>query len=171
MHAEPQKAGPRNADPEGAGPEADVPDHRFVLPSIDDPPTVEAGVVLLGLDAERLLAGLGLASLADDPALVTLAVDRIRHDPRGALTTGQLVALGARRWRKGRDGFAAVGAPGQLVGSPRRAWVQAARVIQAAREREAPGLGLSPGCAAYLTACWIRRDEIDELASRAAATA
>jgi len=141
------------ADPEGAGPEADAPDPRFVLPSIDDPPTVEAGVVLLGLDAERLVAGLGLAALADDPALVALAVDRIRHDDaRGALTTGQLVALGARRWRKARDGLAAVGAPGRLVGSPRRAWVQAARVVQAARERDAPGPALSAACAAYLTA-------------------
>jgi hypothetical protein len=160
-------AEPGEPDPEGAGPRTRAPDPRFALPSIDDPPALEAGVVLLGLDAERLLAGLGLAALADDPALVVLAVDRIRHDARGALSAGQLVALGARRWRKARDGLAAVGAPGPPAGSPRWAWVQAARVVQAAREREAAGAGLSTACAAYLTACWIRRDEIDELASQA----
>jgi len=164
-------ARPNEADPEGAGPQPGVADARFTPPRADDPPTAEAGVVLLGLDAEQLLAGLGLATLADDPALVALAVDRIRHDARGALTTGQLVALGARRWRKARDGLAAVGAPGRLVGSPRRAWVQAARVVQAAREREAPGPALSAACAAYLTACWIRRDEIDELTSQVSVTA
>lgn len=164
-------ADPDGADPEGAGPQADAPDTRFVLPSLDAPPAVEAGIVLLGLDAERLLAGLGLAALADDPAMVTLAVDRIRHDARGALTTGQLVALGARRWRRARDGLAAAGVPGPPAGSPRWAWVQAARVVQAAREREAPGSGLSTACAAYLTACWIRRDEIDELAAQAPFTA
>lgn len=164
-------ANPDGADPEGAGPHAEAPDPRFALPSIDAPPSVEAGVVLLGLDAERLLAGLGLAALADDPALVALAVDRIRHDARGALTTGQLVALGARRWRKARDQLAALGAPGRPAGSPRWAWAQAARVVQAAREREAPGPALSAACAAYLTACWIRRDEIDELASQPPFTA
>jgi len=162
---------PREGDPEGAGPPHGEPDLRFTLPSVEDPPMLEAGVVLLGLDAERLLAGLGLAALADDPALVTLAVDRIRHDARGALSTGQLVALGARRWRKVRDALAAAGAPGPPAGSPRWAWVRAARVVQAAREREAPGAGLSAACAAYLTACWIRRDEIDELAARAPFTA
>ena len=159
-------ARPNEADPEGAGPQPGVADARFTPPRADDPPTAEAGVVLLGLDAEQLLAGLGLATLADDPALVALAVDRIRHDARGALTTGQLVALGARRWRKARDGLAAIGAPSQLTGSPRWAWARAARLV-----RENPGPGLSAACAAYLTACWIRRDEIDELTSQVPVTA
>jgi hypothetical protein len=170
MPASPNEAD-LSLDLEQVDPDAAASDPRFILPSLDAPPAVEAGVVILGLDAERLLAGLGLAALADDPALVTLAVDRIRHDAPGALTTGQLVALGARRWRKARAGLAAVGAPGPLAGSPRRAWAQADRVVRAAQEREAPGLGLSTACAVYLTACWIRRDEIDELAAQPPATA
>ncbi|MER6800196.1 DUF6187 family protein, partial [Amycolatopsis mediterranei] len=53
-------------------------DLRFVLPDVEAPAAVEAGVILLGLDADRLLAGLGLARLADDAALVTQVVDQAR---------------------------------------------------------------------------------------------
>lgn len=158
---------PMQADPEGAGAPDVVPGAPLAPPSLDDPSAADAGVLLLGLDAERLLAGLGLAALADDLTLVTLAVDRIRQDPRGALTTGHLVALGARRWRRARDGLAAAGAADPPAGPPWRAWAQACRVVHAAREREPVSPGLSAACAAYLAACWIHRAAIDELASKA----
>lgn len=164
MPADPIEAGSAGVDWD-----EDAPDARFAMPAVDDPPTVEAGIVLQGLDAERLLAGLGLAALADDPALVTLAVDRLRHDARGALTTDQLVVLGARRWRTARAALASVSGSAALTGSPRRAWAQAARVVHAAWEKDASNTGLSAACAVYLTACWIRRDEIDELASQRSA--
>src|SRR5262249_11046326 len=44
-------------------------DGVFSFPAVDDAPTTEVGVILMGLDAERLLAGLGTAALGDDPAL------------------------------------------------------------------------------------------------------
>jgi hypothetical protein len=132
-------------------------DSRFSLPNLDDPPSVEAGVILLGLDAERLLAGLGLAALADDPGLVTLAVDQIRHGALSPVTPESLVELGARRWRSARvmlehDKPTAGGA-----GSVRREWAMTARTL--------PGsLGsIGPASTAYLTACWLRRDDLDEL--------
>jgi hypothetical protein len=43
---------------------------EFLMPGVDDDPSTEAGVILLGLDAERLLAGLAAAARADDPGLV-----------------------------------------------------------------------------------------------------
>jgi hypothetical protein len=158
-----------DADPEDAGLDEDVPDSRFDMPGVDEPAAVEAGIVLQGLDAERLLAGLGLAALADDPALVTLAVDRIRHGAHGALTTDHLFALGARCWLDARDALTAVSGSAPLTGSPRLAWAQAARVVRVALEGDAPNTGPNVACAAYLTACWIRRDELDALASKTSA--
>lgn len=160
-----------SADPNEADPDEDAPDSRFAMPAIDAPPTVEAGIVLQGLDAERLLAGLGLAALAEDPALVTLAVDRLRHDARGTLTADHLLALGARRWRKAHDALTAVSGSAPPAGSPRRAWAQAARAVQSAWERDASDTGLSAACAAYLTACWIRREQLDELVAQIPPTA
>ena len=43
-------------------------DTRFDMPDVDDPASTEAGVIMLGQNADRLLAGLGFASLAEDPA-------------------------------------------------------------------------------------------------------
>ncbi|GAA4294285.1 hypothetical protein GCM10023148_56530 [Actinokineospora soli] len=60
------------------------PDTRFDMPGVDDPVDTEVGVILLGLDADRLLAGLGLASLAEDPGRVAVTVDRVRHDQVGS---------------------------------------------------------------------------------------
>jgi len=133
-------------------------DSRFTLPEIDAPGATEAGVVLLGLDIDRLLAGLGFALLADDPALVTQAVDQARH---GGFTAGlgELVAAGLVRWRVLRTQVDAV--PGSPVtGALRRQWSSAEARVAAA----VPGLG--PAARAYLTACWIRRDDADRLADR-----
>lgn len=132
-------------------------DTRFSLPGIDDPPSTEAGVILLGLDAERLLSGLGLAMLADDPALVTLAVDRVRHGAMAQFTAAGLVETGAARWRELRTALTETGIPPSTNGSLRRSWERTLRVVSAVY----PGLG--PGSAAYLTACWFRRAEVDRL--------
>ncbi|WP_370943948.1 DUF6187 family protein [Amycolatopsis sp. cg5] len=137
-----------------------MPEHdtRFSMPGIDDPPSTEAGVILMGLDAERLLAGLGLATLADDPALVTLAVDRVRHGALTQFTAPGLVETGAARWRTLGPALAGTGIPGTTNGSLRRSWEHTLRVVTGVH----PGLG--PGSAAYLTACWFRRAEVDALA-------
>ncbi|MFE6617062.1 DUF6187 family protein [Amycolatopsis sp. NPDC057786] len=131
-------------------------DSRFTLPSIDDAPSTEAGVILLGLDARRLLAGVGLARLADEPALVALAVDQARH---GALDLGTeaLVEAGILRWRAVRPLIEA-GPEMASAGSLRREWEHAtARVT-------ATVTGLGPASVSCLAACWLRRDDIDDAA-------
>jgi hypothetical protein len=138
--------------------DADPHDTRFSLPSIDDPPETEAGVILLGLDAERLVAGLGLARLADDAALVTQAVDQARHGVFGP-DLGALVAEGVRTWWPlCRRLVAAPVSP--VASSLRREWAHTARQIAAA----VPELG--PSSVVYLTACWLRRTEISQFAER-----
>ncbi|MDX3190790.1 DUF6187 family protein [Streptomyces sp. MN03-5084-2B] len=131
-------------------------DTRFALPAVDDPGSTEVGVILLGLDAERLLAGVGFARLADDPALVTQAVDQARHGVAGFGLPG-LVTAGCARWRAVRE---AIGDP-PGTSSPaalREAWVEAAgRVATAVPEA-------GPASVAYLTACSLRRREVDRLA-------
>ncbi|EME51943.1 DUF6187 family protein [Amycolatopsis decaplanina] len=131
-------------------------DSRFTLPSIDDAPSTESGVILMGLDAERLLAGVGLARLADEPALVALAVDQARHDALD-LGTDALIEAGILRWRAVRPLIEA-GPEMTAVGSLRREWEHAtARVA-------ATVTGLGPASVACLAACWLRRDDIDDMA-------
>ncbi|MFJ7219507.1 DUF6187 family protein [Amycolatopsis sp. NPDC098790] len=134
---------------------SDPHDPRFTLPGVDEPASTEAGIILLGLEADRLLAGVGLARLADDPALVTLAVDQARHDALTGLGFAGLADAGAARWLALRARLADVRlAPGAL----RKQWATAGRLVEAA----VPGLG--PASLAYLTACLLRRDDVDELA-------
>lgn len=131
-------------------------DSRFALPAVDDPASTEAGVILLGLEADRLLAGLGLARLADDPALVTQVVDQVRHGVAGFSVAG-LVAAGAEHWRSVRGGLGeapSTSSPGSL----RREW--AARLDRVGEA--VPGAGTAT--LAYLTACALRRAEVDRLA-------
>lgn len=133
-----------------------MPDTRFAFPSVDDPGSAEVGVILLGLDAERLLAGVGFARLADDPALVTQAVDQARHGVAGFGLPG-LVAAGCARWRSVRGACGSppgTSAPAAL----RAAWAEAAGRVAAA----VPEAG--PASIAYLTACSLRRGEVDRLA-------
>jgi hypothetical protein len=137
-----------------------VPDTLFGLPSVDDPASTEVGVILMGLDAERLLAGLGLASLADDPALVTLAVDQARHEALSGLTIGSLAEAGAHRWRSVRDAFAEAVPAGSLSGSLRQEWVQTTKLLTG------PAGETGPATLAYFVACWLRRDEVDRRAAR-----
>ncbi|MEU3626858.1 hypothetical protein BS329_32700 [Amycolatopsis coloradensis] len=131
-------------------------DSRFTLPSIDDDPSTEAGVILMGLDAERLLAGVGLARIADEPALVALAVDQARHEAL-ALDTDALIEAGITRWRAVRPLIAAVPEV-TVAGALRKEWEQTtARVI-------ATVTGLGPASVACLAACWLRRDDVDRFA-------
>lgn len=132
-------------------------DLRFALASIDDPDGTEVGVILLGLDAERLLAGVGSARLADDDtALVTQAVDQARHEVAGP-RYADLIAAGRARWRAVRASLASLPVAANPA-SPRRAWAETAAHVAAA----VPGAG--PASISYLTACTLRRREVDRLA-------
>jgi Family of unknown function (DUF6187) len=135
-------------------------DSAFVLPAVDQPASTETGVILAGLDTDRLLAGLGVASLGDDPTLVTLVVDQLRHGG-GELTIDVALRIGARRWHTVRPALATAGHGTSVSGSVRQAWAAAMRVVDAA---ETGTLGQAGR--AYLAACWLRHDGIDELAGR-----
>jgi hypothetical protein len=137
---------------------SDRADPRFVLPDVDAPASTEAGVILLGLDADRLLAGLGVARLADDAALVTQVVDQARH-AAGGFGFAALVASGGEHWRSLR---ASVGEapPTSSPGALRREWAAARARITAA----VPDAGAAT--IAHLTACSLRRADVDPLADR-----
>jgi len=135
-------------------------DTRFSLPAVDDPPATEVGVILMGLDAERLLAGLGLATLADDPAVVTLVIDRVRHDGVARMPLDALVEAGARRWRSVRAALAAASQGIPVSGSLRQVWTQTLRALSVCEVGE-----LGPATASYLAACWLRREDIDKRAA------
>lgn len=138
-------------------------DTVFALPAIDDDPDTEIGVLLMGFEPERLLAGLGVASrgLADDPATVTMYVDQLRHGARDDLTLDEAIDAGARRWRAAGAGIAAVLVPpGTQSAALRQLWVTAAAGVAVASET-APGLRTSSDAErVYLVACWLRRAEI-----------
>jgi hypothetical protein len=141
-------------------------DTTFSLPSVDDDPDTEIGVLLMGFGPERLLAGLGVACRgeATDPATVTLLVDQLRHAVVPGDTFDTAVAEGARRWRDARAGLdAANHRPGTRSAALRRLWESAAAVIAASVD-EMPRLRTQ--CAAervYLTACWSRPEEITQI--------
>lgn len=145
-------------------------DTRFSLPAVDDPASTETGVILMGLDAERLLTGLGLAVLADDPAYVALAVDHLRHGVAPHPSMAAVLAEGSRRWQSVRAAMDAAGARTRTSGSPRQAWEHARRAVDAIGTGHGPrtgGLGeTGPATRAYLAACWLRRHEVDRCAAR-----
>jgi hypothetical protein len=106
-------------------------------------------VILLGLAADQLLAGLGLASLAEDPTGVTLLVDQVRRGGAATLTLDRLVSLGLHRWQQERD-TPLTGPQAPL----RRAWAHAYQVVL---DRQPA----APATTAYLTACLLRHAELD----------
>ena len=132
-------------------------DLRFAMPAVDDPPETEVGIILLGLDADRLLAGLGMAALAEDAGRIAVAVDRVRHGRPGP-DTAALVRAGAAFWLRMRPALEAAYPSPSRSASVRQAWNRAFGAL---------GSGaLGPvGMAArvYLTACWMRRAEVDAL--------
>jgi hypothetical protein len=122
---------------------------------VDDPASTEVGVILMGLDAAALLAGLGLAALAEDVTAVTLLIDQIRHEGEVRLTREHLIAAGAHHWRAERDALKdGVGTGPEPLTPLRQAW---ARAYQSVLDRH-PG---APATAAYLTACLLRSAGID----------
>ncbi len=131
-------------------------DTRFSLPACDDLPSTEIGVIVMGLPAEQMLAGLGMAALADDPAAVTLLMDQVRHDGTVGLTLGHLVAVGLDRWRAVQPALAVAGPRDHRTASLRQVWAQAYGALGGCE------LGaMGPAAAVYLTACWLRATEID----------
>jgi hypothetical protein len=134
-------------------------DTLFTLPAVDDPASTEVGIILLGLDADRLLAGVGLAQLGDNPALVTLAVDQLRHGAMLELGPESLVSSGIRRWQQVRALLAAA-PPVPQTGSLRLMWERTSAMLNSAVA------DLGPASLAYLTACWLRRDDVDRRAGQ-----
>jgi Family of unknown function (DUF6187) len=91
---------------------------------------------------------------------VTLLVDQVRHSDAGGDAIGALAAAGMRRWRSARVALAARGQGEPPAGSPRQAWAQALRRLSASDAGEA-----GPARSVYLTACWLRRADIDSYAA------
>jgi len=135
-------------------------DTVFSLPSVDEDPDTELGVLLMGLRPERLLAALGVASEDDDPATTMLVADQLHHDARPGMTFAAAVAAGGDRWRAARPLLSAA-APEAATRSAalRRLWATAMDTVTAAV--------VAPGRAerVYLAACWLRKDEIDQVAT------
>lgn len=135
-------------------------DTVFSLPNVDEHPDTELGVLLMGMGPERLLAGLGVAASGeDDPATATLLVDQLRHDARPDRTFAAAVAAGADRWHAARPRLTAAAPAGGIRSAAlRRLWGAAVDTVTAA--------DVAPGHAerVYLAACWLREDEIDQVA-------
>jgi hypothetical protein len=135
-------------------------DTVFSLPSVDEDPDTELGVLLMGLGPERLLAGLGVAEA--DPVSAFLLVDQLRHDARPGLTMADALRDGTARWRAARPRLAAADPePGVRSAALRRLWAAALRAVGNA------GLSCGHGERVFLAACWLRRAEIDEATDKA----
>lgn len=135
----------------------------FSLPSVDDGPDTEIGVLLMGFAAERLLAGLGTAcgEPAADAATVTLLVDQLRHGVRADATFADAVADGVARWRLARAGIAAARLdPGPRSADLRRLWEAAASELAAGAAVDERLRTTGAAERVYLTACWLRPEEI-----------
>ena len=141
---------------------AEEPDTIFALPSVDDDPDTELGVLLMGFGPERLLAGLGMACREPDadPATVTTLVDQLRHGVRADVTFEDAVAAGVARWRAVRAGLAEVDpGPGTRTAALRRLWESTFEALAAAPRVRTT----SAAERVYLTACWLRPEEITQL--------
>lgn len=138
-------------------------DTIFSLPSVDDDPDTEIGVLLMGFGAERLLAGLGTACRepAADTATVTLLVDQLRHGARTDTTFDEAVAAGVARWRLACEAIAATNLDlGRRSADLRRLWDSAVTALSAGAAED--GRLRTTGAAerVYLAACWLRPEEI-----------
>jgi uncharacterized protein DUF6187 len=142
-------------------------DTVFALPAVDADPETEIGVLLMGFEPERLLAGLGVAGsgLAAEPASATTYVDQLRHGARDDVTLADALAAGARRWRAAGAGLDAVLVRnGTQTAALRDLWADAAAGVVAAGDI-APGLRTASDAErVYLIACWLRRAEITRTA-------
>ncbi|CAA9404485.1 MAG: hypothetical protein AVDCRST_MAG66-1637, partial [uncultured Pseudonocardia sp.] len=104
-----------------------------------------------------LLAGLGLAGLADDAGAVAVTVDRLRHGV--PLGFAELVARGAARWRAVRPALAETCPEPRVSASVRQAWDSTARALDGAVLT-----GAGPATRVHLIACWLRRVDVDRAA-------
>lgn len=140
-------------------------DTEFSLPAVDDEPATEIGVLLMGLESERVLAGLGVAAQDGDPAATTLVVDQLRHGVRPDLTFAAALATGAVRWQAARSRLSdAAPVAGVRSAALRRQWSAAVDVVAAA------DVAVGAAQRVYFAACWLRRAQIDQLCTRAAVT-
>ncbi|MFJ2087087.1 DUF6187 family protein [Micromonospora chokoriensis] len=130
----------------------------FDLPYLDADQVAEAGLILMGMDAERLLAILGLAGLTADPGSAVLAVDSLWHDGEIRMSFAEAMAAGARQWRRYRPALAAEDGGRFRSGGPREAWASSYEVAGAVVAGAA-----GPTVTACLAACWFRHEEIDEV--------
>lgn len=136
-------------------------DTAFGMPAVDQPALTEVGVILGGLDTDRLLAGLGVTDAAGhDPTVAVLQVDQLRHGDEQDMADA--VAAGAQRWLAVRDVLAAKDRGPSVSASIRQAWDRALRTVRAAEQDIAEPVGLAGR--AYLAACWLRCTEVDHLA-------
>ncbi|MER6712272.1 MULTISPECIES: DUF6187 family protein [unclassified Streptomyces] len=130
----------------------------FDLPALDADPVAEAGVVLMGLDARRLLAVLGTAALTAHPGRALLLVDEAWHQGAVRVPFEQAVAAGAAQWHEHRAALAAADDGVPRSGAPREAWARAhATAVRALGE------GGAPTVLACLAVAWFRREELDEV--------
>jgi hypothetical protein len=130
------------------------------MPAVDQPALTEVGVILSGLDTDRLLAGLGVAAADNEPTAAVLRVDRLRHDDPGAMADA--VVAGAWLWLAVRDVLAAKDQLPSVSASIRQAWDRSLRTARAAEQDITEPIGLAGR--AYLAACWLRCSEVDRLA-------
>jgi uncharacterized protein DUF6187 len=136
-------------------------DTTFGMPAVDQPALTEVGVILSGLDTDRLLAGLGVTDAAGhDPTAAVLQVDRLRHGDEQGMADA--VLAGAQRWLAVRDTLAAKDQRVSVSASVRQAWDRALRTVRAAEPDIAESIGVAGR--AYLAACWLRCAEVDRLA-------
>lgn len=135
-------------------------DTRFGMPAVDQPALTEVGVILSGLDTDRLLAGLGVATAGNDPTAAVLRVDQLRHGDEQGMADA--VVAGAQQWLAVRDVLAARDQGPSVSASIRQAWDRALRTVRAAETDITEPVGLAGR--AYLAACWLRCTEVDRLA-------
>lgn len=121
------------------------------FPSIDDDPLTEIGVILMGLDDQRLLAGLGIAESVDEPSIATLLVDQARHGVLESASLSDLVERGSDRWRVVRPTLMKSRGEAMISGALRQVWTEAFRVVA---ECEVDWTNTTE--VTYLTACWLR---------------
>lgn len=141
-------------------------DTIFSLPSVDDDPDTEIGVLLMGFGPERLLAGLGVACRepGTDPATVTMLVDRLRHGVGSGTTFAAAVAAGATRWRLASAAITAGNMdPGPRSAALRRLWESAASALAAGAVADERLRVAGAAERVYLTACWLRPEEITQM--------
>ncbi len=125
------------------------------LPYLDVEADSEVGVLLLGLDSERLLMGLGLAVMTAAPEDVALLTDKLTHHGRVTISAEDARARGKQAWRAAYKLLVAAGRGERRSGSPREAWAGAVATVSAVL-----GSPADPASCAYVAACWYRREEM-----------